>query len=142
MAHDYGLRKSVWEYTPYRGEPIRVERPYKKVILVNAEDCKDRITVGHVCNCLLGTGWYEWENLLAHWLVQAVVDAVEDGKVAANISKLFTCDLLGEDRIGMFGKKQERVIDFLMGRLFECIYEDDDVMCVRITEKSISPIQV
>lgn len=141
MAHNYGLNESVREYTPYTGEPIRVERPYKKVILVNGGDCKDQITVWHVCHRLQGTGWFEWEDLLAHWLVQAVVDAVEDGKEEADISKLFTCDLQGEDRHGMFIKTQERVIDFLMGRLFECLYEDDEVMRVRIIEKSICPVQ-
>lgn len=140
MAHNYGLNEKARKYTPYSGEPIRVERPYKTVILVNVGDCKDRITVSHVCKRLEGTSWFQWEDLLAHWLVQSVVDAIQEGKEEADISKLFTCDLQGEDRVGMFTKPQERVIDFLMGRLFECLYEDDKVMRVRIIEKSICPV--
>lgn len=140
MAHNYGLNENVREYTPYTGNPIRVERPYKKVMLVNVGDCKDRITVWHVCHQLHGTGWFEWEDLLAHWLVQAVVDAIEDGEGEADISKLFTCDLQGEDRIGMFTKRQEKVVDFLMGRLFECIDDDGEVMRVCIIEKAICPV--
>lgn len=142
MAHNYGLNENVRMYTPYSGKPIRIERPYKKVMLVNVGDCKDRITIWHVCHRLQGIGWFEWEDLLAHWLVQAVVDAVQEGKEEADISQLFTCDLRGDDYMGEFVKSQEKVIDFLMGRLFECIYDDGDVMQVRITEKSICQVQV
>lgn len=141
MAHNYGLNESVREFTSYSGKPIRIEKPYKKVILVNVADCKDRITVWNVCYRLQGIGWFDWKDLLAHWLVQAVVDAVENGKEEADISKLFTCELRGEDRYGMFTKTQERVIDFLMGRLFECLYDDGHVMRVRIIEKAICPVQ-
>ena len=137
MAHDYGLDERVIEATPYRGEQIRIEKPYKKVILVNVEDCKDRITVSHVRERLQGIGLKEWEDVLAHWLVEAIVQAILNGEKEADISKLFTCELQVEDRLGLFTKPQNLVIDFLMGRLFECLEEDDNVMRVRIIEKSI-----
>lgn len=137
MAHDYGLEQVVMKYTPWSGEPIRQEKTYKKVILVNAGDCKDKITVSHVRERLQGTGWFEWGDLLAHWLVEAIVEAINNGENEADISKLFTCELKGEDKLGFFSKSQEMVISFLMGRLFECLEEDDEVMRVRIIEKSI-----
>ena len=137
MAHNYGLDENVRYHTPLSGEPIRQEKTYKKVILVNADDCKDRITVSHVRERLQGTGWFEWEDLLAHWLVEAIVDCFNNGEKEADISKLFTCELQGEDRLGFFTKPQNMVIDFLMGRLFETIEESDEVMRVRIIEKAI-----
>ena len=141
MAHNYGLGESyIKEYTA-GDRPIRVEKPYKQVILVNVDDCKDRITVGYVEKRLKDLFCREWEELLAHWLVSAVVEAIDNGKSEADISKLFTCDLHGEDSLGPFCKEQNRVIDFLMGRLFECITEDDEVMRVRIIEKSICEAQ-
>jgi len=137
MAHNYGLRDAVEEYTPLTGKPIRLDKPYKKVILINAEDCKDRITVFHVTRCLAGSGWFEWEHLLAYWLVEAIVEALNSGETEADISKLFTCDMRGEDFLGEFNRCQKLVIDFLMGRLFECIEENEQVMRVRIIEKAI-----
>ena len=138
MAHDYGLKENNARYhTPLSGEPIRLEKPYKKVILVNVEDCKDRITVSHVRERLQGIGWKEWGDVLAHWLGEAIVQAILNGEKEADISKLFTCELQAEDRLGFFTKPQNLVIDFLMGRLFECLEEDDNVMRVRIIEKSI-----
>ena len=138
MAHDYGLSvKHPREHTPWSGEPIRLERPFKRVILVNPEDCKDKITVSHIENRLQGTGWFEWEALLARWLVEAIVEAINNGENEADVTKLFTCELQGEDRWGSFSKSQERVIDFIMGRLFEGLEEDDEVMRVRIIKKAI-----
>lgn len=137
MAHDYGLKENIQYHTPLSGEPIRLKKPYKKVILVNVEDCKDRITVSHVRERLQGVGWKAWEDVLAHWLVEAIVQAIINGEKEADISKLFTCELQKEDRLGLFTKPQNLVIDFLMGRLFECLEEDDKVMRVRIIEKSI-----
>ena len=138
MAHDYGLKENIRYHTPLSGEPIRLKKPYKKVILVNVEDCKDRITVSHVRERLQGVGCKEWEDVLAHWLVEAIVQAILNGEKEADISKLFTCELQREDRLGLFTKPQNLVIDFLMGRLFECLEEDDNVMRVRIIERAIS----
>ena len=137
MEHNYGLKAHVVQYTPWSGDPIRVEKPYKKVILVNVEDCKDRITTDHVRTRLQGMGWFEWEDLLANWLVTAVVEALKKGKTEADVTKLFNCDLRGEDRIGQWTKPQNMVVNFLMGRLFECLEEDENEMRVRITEKAI-----
>lgn len=136
MAHDYGLKASICEYTT-NGKPIRVERPYKNVILVNVGDCKDRITVSHVRERLQGTGKKEWEAALSNWLVKAIVEAIRNGEEEADITKLFSCDLQVDDKFGSFTKPQEMVINFLMGRLFECLEEDDNVMRVRIIEKAI-----
>lgn len=135
MAHDYGLKREVCEYTSYG--PIWVEKPHKKVILVNTGECKDKITVSHVTNCLQGMGWAEWEELLAYWLVEVIVEAIDNGQEETNISKLFACELHGSDHFGPFCRSQERVACFLMGRLFECIEENDEVMRVRIIERAI-----
>lgn len=137
MEHNYGINQDVAEKTPITGQPIRLEKPYKKVILVNVADCKNKITVAHVTKRLQGTSWYEWEELLAQWLVRAIVEAIQNGQTEADITKMFSCDLQGEDHLGPFFKKQEMIIPFLMGRLFECVTEDDKLMRVRIIKKSI-----
>lgn len=142
MAHDYGLGVCyIKEYTTAGENPTWVKKPYKRVLLVNVNECKNRITVSHVLKRLDGMGYKEWEELLTRWLVEAVVEAIHDGKEEADISKMFSCDLHGHDHWGTFCKEQNRVIDFLMGRLFECITEDDEVMRVRIIEKSICEAQ-
>ncbi len=135
MAHDYGLKQEVCERTSYG--PIRVEKPYKKVFLVNVDQYRDKITVHHVQECLKDMGWNVWEDLLAHWLVEAIVEAVDNGQEEADISKLFTCELHGNDHFGPFCKSQERVHCFLMGRLFERLEENDEMMRVRIIERAI-----
>lgn len=136
--HNYGLNEHVIQYTPWSGDSIRVEKPYKKVILVNVEDCKDRITVNHVRARLMGMGWFEWEDLLSNLLVEAVVDALNQGRKEADVTKLFACELIGEDRLGKWTKPQYMVESFLMGRLFECMEENEERMYIRIIEKSIS----
>lgn len=138
MAHDYGIgRIPVREYS-IRGTAFWEKRPYKKVSMINPKDCKDRITVEHLRERLMGTGWFEWETLLSTWLVEDIVEAINNDSEEADISRIFSIELQGEDEFGTFAKPQDRVIDFLMGRLFECVEETDDVLRVRIIEKAIS----
>lgn len=137
-AHDYELDENVQKYTRY-GNPLMREKPYiKKVLLMNVEECKDRLTVSHVRIKLLCMGWSEWECLISNELVKIVVDAINNGEKEANITKIFACELFGEDKIGEFGKSQSSVVDFLLGRLFEVVDEDDEVMRVRIIEAAIA----
>lgn len=137
-AHDYELDENVQKYTRY-GNPLMREKAYpKKVLLTNVEECKDRITVSHVRIKLLYMGWAEWEQLMANELVKIIVDAINNGEKEADITKLFACELFGEDQLGAFGKSQESVVDFLFGRLFEVLDEDNEVMHVRIIESAIA----
>lgn len=137
-AHDYEVDEKVQKYTRY-GNPLMREKTYpKKVLLTNVEECKDRLTVFHVRIKLIGMGWAEWEMLMANELVKIVVDAINNGEKEADITKLFACELFGEDQLGTFGKSQSSVSDFLLGRLFEVIEEDDEVMRVRIIETAIA----
>lgn len=132
--HNYGI------ITIENEEKYRREMPYKKVVLVNVADCIDRITVNHVYTCLNGMGGRIWQYLLANWLVSSIEESIKNGKAEADISKMFTADLLVDDEFGHYEKKQMMVVDFLMGRLFECLEEDDDVMKVRIIKKAICKV--
>lgn len=137
MAHDYGLDGEVnFGEFAYFGH-IWEEKPGKHVTLVNVRECQERITVSHVRECLEDIGLFVWKDLLALWLVEAIVKAIDNGQEEADISKLFTCELHGSDNLGPLYKSQERVICFLMGRLFECLEENDEMMRVRIIQRCI-----
>ena len=137
-AHNYGVDENVRKYTRY-GNPLVMEKTYpKKVVMTNVEECKDRITTIHVRIKLIGMGWAEWEDLFSNELVKIIVDAINNDEKEADITKLFACELFGEDRLGSFWKSQESVVDFLLGRLFEVLDEDNEVMHVRIIESAIA----
>lgn len=138
-VHDYGLSKKVEETTPWSRTSIREEKPYKTVILVNVDECRDRITVEKVRKSLIGeTGWECGQTLLAKWLVEAIVGAINNGEDEADITKLFTCNLRGENMFGTYIRPQVWVINILMAHLFKCVEENDKMMRVCISEEVIS----
>lgn len=103
---DYG-----WEY-----------RTFKKVTLTNVEDCKGRLNVTAVQLALNGTGHAEWETLLAVNFVKDVSKALENNSSEADISNIFSCDLLAS-RGRVFSQKE--IYDHLI-RFFKIIGETDD----------------
>lgn len=137
-AHNYEVDEKVQKYTRYGNLLVREKTYPKKVVMTNVEECKDRITAFHVRIKLIDMGWAEWEDLMANELVKIIVDAINNGEKEADITKLFACELFGEDQLGAFGKSQESVVDFLFGRLFEVLDEDNEVMHVRIIESAIA----
>ena len=88
-------------------------KPFKRVILTNVSDCKDKISVVGVANSWRGTGHYEWELLLALNFVNKVVEALKNASNEANISEIFGADLHASDG-RVFSQKQiyEHIILF------------------------------
>lgn len=119
IADPYGLNSvsMILESRDYE----RKRRSFKKVTLTNANDCKDKITVLAVQSALRGTGHVEWECLIAVDLVAAIVEALDKNSNEADISRIFSCDLLASrDRV--FSQKD--IYDHVIP-LFEIVGETD-----------------
>lgn len=126
MQHNYGLDKIMGSGV------IGVKSPFKKVILVNPEDAREKITVSGICRRLMGLGKFEWEEAEAVFLVRAILDAFEAKATVADISVMFSGDLIRVDRIGTERVYQENVAKFLIERLFEKVYEDENELRLKL----------
>ena len=124
-THNYGLEEVYSKYT-FSGKPIMNQKPFeKRVLVINLEECENRITVREVRNRLMGSGWSEWEVLLANMLVERIANSIENDLDEADITDIFSCELYGESFSGgSFTKPQSKVQEFLLGRIF-CIAEDN-----------------
>ena len=91
-----------------------------KVILVNPEDCKERITLSMIAKSWEGTGHKQWEVLLAGWFIKAVLEALDQNKKEADISLLFNRDFLAEGKY--FSKKE--VWEHLVRKNFDVVSKD------------------
>ena len=109
------------------------EQPHKKVVLCNVEEGGKIATEKELRVRLMGLGSYEWEVFMTDLMCDAVKTAAERKEDSANITKMFSCDLIGIDKIGEYRKKQESVIAFLLEKLFDVISETEDEM--RVTFK-------
>lgn len=97
-------------------------RQHKKVVLVNPQECKNKINLGYMAALWRGTGHTEWEFLLSGWFVESVVDAIKIKSEEADITKLFKYDLYAsENRIF----KQEDVCNHILP-WFEVVSETED----------------
>ena len=103
-------------------------RQNKKVVLVEATKY-EHVTVSDVSNTLMGSGVYEWECYLGQLFVSAVQTAEEE---QADVTKMFSCDLVGVDQIGHYTKPRERVVEFLLEKLFDIVSTTDDTITVSV----------
>jgi hypothetical protein len=71
-----------------------IVKPDKKFMLSNPHDYKGRINLSSLVSCWRETGHSEWEYLLSAWLIYSVIDALEKGNEHADISILFSRDLI------------------------------------------------
>lgn len=85
--HDYQLQFA--DFMLRSGDYSWDVHPFKKVTLVNVEQCKNRITVTGLASLWHGTGHIEWEFLLGLWLTHDIVEAIEAGEKETDISRLF-----------------------------------------------------
>ena len=126
MKHNYGLDK-VMEI-----DVIGVKSPFKKVVLVNPEDAREKITVSGICYRLMGLGKFEWEEAEAYFLVKAIVDSFEAKATEADISVMFSGDLIRVDRFGTEKVFQENVAKFLIEKLFEKVDENEEELRLKL----------
>ena len=94
----------------------------KKYILTNVKECENRVNVMGLVSAWRGTGHSEWEYLLAGVFMGIVLEALEKGEEQADITILFSRDLLASG-----GRKfeQEDVYNHLI-KSFNIVDENDD----------------
>jgi len=108
-------------------------RQDRKVVLVEATKYED-VMVSKVTTALMGSGLYEWENYLAQLFVEAVAAREDD---IADVTKMFSCDLVGEDQEGRYTKPCEKVVEFLLEKLFDIVSEIDNTITVSVKPNAL-----
>ena len=111
------------------------EREHKKVVLCDIEKCRG-MKPQDFWHYFMGMGLCEWENFFCKKLVESIENAFEKGEQAADITFLFSCDLIGEDEFGEFTKYQESIKNFLMEKVFEVVGESAEEMVVAFQVKN------
>ena len=126
-GYDYGLTGlSIF----LNGRDWGWEKPdenHKKVILVNPDDCREKINGMGLISIWRGTGHSEWEALLAKWFIEAVKTAIENGEKEADITHMFNRDFLASKN-RVFTKEQ--VYDHLI-KWFSIVKDSDEELKVR-----------
>lgn len=107
------------------------ERSHKRVTLCNVGKGLD-LKNFDVRTRLLGMGACEWETYMESLLAEAINNAHEHGENMADVTKMFSCDLVGIDGIGDYRKNQESVEAFLMEKLFDVVSETDEELKVTL----------
>ena len=124
--YDYGLRYS----SSIRSNEIGCTAPentHKRVLLINALDCKERVSVfGMVCRWK-ETGHIEWEYSLATCFIEAVVDAIYRNSNQADITALFNCDFALGDHVFT----REQVYNHII-KSFEIVEETDELLKLKL----------
>ena len=110
------------------------KRPHKNVILCEAEK-HVRVTYIQVELALAGMGLCEWEVYMGELFTEAVSQAVSQNANTADITAMFSCDLIGvDDVIGEYQKNQNNVVKFLMEKLFDKVSENENELIVKVKE--------
>lgn len=110
------------------------KRNHKKVILCNA-DQYTHVTDSDVARALMGMGLCEWEYYMGSLFTRAIVRAYAQGDKNADITEMFSCQLVGVDLItGPYYKTQENVIAFLLEKLFDKVSENENELTVKVRE--------
>ena len=107
------------------------KRNHKKVTLCNVQMCKT-ITCNNIIASLDGMGFFQWRRYLSYAFSDAVVKALERGENNADITKMFSCDLVCINSEGEHTKSQEEICACLMDKLFRTISETDEELIVSI----------
>ena len=93
-----------------------IVEPEKRFILTDLHLYEGKVDVFALASYWRGTGHCEWENLLAAWLIYTVIDALKKGENRADISMLFTRDLIAS-----------RDRRFTKGQVYKYIFPSFDI---------------
>lgn len=124
--HGYGLdmmNVALWGNDYGWTEP----KPFRKVVLVNPKDCENKIDLMTMMSAWRDTGHAEWEALISYFFIKAVVDALNSGSDEADITTMFTHDLLAS-RNRVF--TQQQIYDHVIS-WFDIIEENDEEVKVK-----------
>lgn len=109
-----------------------IVRQHKNVTLCDVCVSKSA-SVNNIRDALMGMGLCEWETYMGCIFSQAVLKALERGENEADITKMFSCDLVGvDDMFGEYTKPQADVCAFLKEKLFKVVSETEDELRVRL----------
>lgn len=132
--HDYGITMQ----DKIEGTQGWQKHAFKKVVLTNAGLAKNRITVDQIEKHLEGALLRpEWERKQAYWLVKAVADAAKKGEKTADITQMFSCDLISHDDSGRLVLHRDHIQNELMYKLFSRVYETEEELGVKLDWKVI-----
>ena len=132
--HDYGItmQDKIEATQGWR------KHAFKKVILTNVGLAKNRITVDKIENHLSGAMIRdEWERKIAIWLVKAVADATQKGEKTADITQMFSCDLIAREGSEQLVLHRDHIQNELMYKLFSRVYETEEELGVKLDWKVI-----
>lgn len=104
---------------------------HKTVKLSNVYMCKS-ISCNDIMRALRGIGLYEWERHMSYVLSQEVLKAFDCKEKAADITRMFSCNLVGVDEFGEHTKTQKEVCEFLLEKLFKTERETPEEMVVSL----------
>lgn len=111
-----------WYAEPQMHKTVKLSNVY----MLNTISCND------IMRALRGIGLYEWERHMSYVLSQAVLKAYERKEKVADITRMFSCDLVGVDEFGKHIKKQKEVCEFLLEKLFKTEGETPEEMVVSL----------
>ena len=107
------------------------KREHKTVKLTNIYMCK-QLTCNDIINHLTELGIYEWKRRMSYILSDAVLKAYGKEEKMADITKMFSYDLVSIDENGQHTQKQEEVCEILMKTLFNPVKETDNEIIVSL----------
>lgn len=96
------------------------------VYMLNTVSCDD------IMRALKEIGLYEWSRHMSYVLSQAVLKAYERKEKVADITRMFSCNLVGLDEAGKHTKLQNEVCEFLLEKLFKIESETPEEMVVSL----------
>lgn len=105
-----------------------IVEPPKRYLLTDLHLYEGKINISNLAAHWRETGHSEWEYLLAAWLIYSVIDAMKKGEKHADISIMFSRDLLAT-RERRFTKEQ--VYKHIISS-FDVVNEDSESIYLRL----------
>ena len=83
----------------------------------------------------MGMGLSEWETYMGELFTKAIFQAASQNANTADVTAMFSCDLIGIDQTGEYRKRQRGVITFLLNKLFDKVSENENELIVKVKKE-------
>ena len=127
------LVDQVWELIVGGNYAWKPATPPRQTILLDAKSVPADATVSQIATAMWGLGHFEWEALLAFWLLNAIEkDNNEHEKLD------ITTELFGRTLMASKGRElvPEEILERLCRRFFEVASDDGNTMVLAVREMS------
>lgn len=111
-------------------------RQHKRVMLSDVFVCKS-VTCNDIIHALMGLEVYEWERYMSHIFSEAILKAFKYQENMADITRMFSCNLVAIDDCGEHTKQQKDVCEILLNKLFKTVSETDEELIVSLKSEVI-----